>query len=107
MKVFASCLLFVLFVAITPNAHAAKGEPWTNDPPCPELNCVTQADNGGVAGGMSACTAYQYCVDCGEQADGKKVGVKAYRNAYCKCTYTTQNGVRSCAASGACTYKGQ
>jgi hypothetical protein len=108
MKMFASILLFLVFVAIAPNAHATiKDGPFNNDPPCPDLDrSVTQADNGGIAGGMSACTAYKYCVDCGEQPDGKSVCVKSYQNGYCKCGYITQAGKRYCSANGACTYKG-
>lgn len=107
MKVFASFVLFVLIVAIAPNAHAVKGDPWINDPPCPDLDCATQADNGGVAGGMISCIALEFCVDCGETPTGAKICVKAYRNAACKCRYGSKNGERTCQGEGACTYRGQ
>lgn len=64
------------------------------------------AANGGVAGGMSACTAWKFCVTCAQPVSGgQSICVEAKRNAWCSCS-DASSGRSVCASSGSCTYKG-
>lgn len=62
--------------------------------------------NGGTAGGMTACTAWKFCVSCERPLGAaESICVEAHRNASCKCSGGAGTG-KVCAGSGACTYKG-
>jgi hypothetical protein len=63
--------------------------------------------NGGTAGGMSACTAYRYCVTCARPVGAtRSICIEARRSGSCTCT-ANESGPVFCASGGACTYKGQ
>lgn len=100
MRALVPTLLFVITVGFASDAFAFNQD-WGGQ----ENDWRVVADNRGVAGGMTSCTAHLYCTSCEESLDGRSFCVKAYRDAYCKCGYYTQGTTKYCISSGACLYR--
>ena len=89
----------VVVLCVTSDAKA-----FTNDFGLYENDWSVVSD-GGTAGGMTNCTARKYCTSCETTLSNQSVCIKAYRDAYCKCEYFYQGGVKLCISSGACLYR--
>jgi hypothetical protein len=50
---------------------------------------------------LTACSAAEYCVDCGTTMTGARLCLRAYKDAWCKCTISAGG---ACTVQGACDY---
>jgi hypothetical protein len=107
----------VAVVLLTPRAYGQDHgvlQPSDTEPSCVFYDSCTW-DSGGTsfARGMTSCSTYDRCLECGTDAfTNKKSCFYVWRSASCECTTSESfdpginQNVIHCSATGTCTHRG-